>query len=229
MIQPTKTPMILASRSSRRRQLLDEAGYQYEIIIPSSEDESGLCSKCSPAEMVAQIAFHKARDVAQQIVARDKDFVTNWGLASELDPSHPTPEQADALNSMPNFLILACDTLAELDGQVLGKPDNMDHARRMLTMLRGREHRVLSGICLWNIPAGEPDLRVAVTRLRMDDISDADLEEYLETGKWEGKAGSFGYQDGWDWLHVLEGSESNVVGLPMEMLKEMLAKISHVK
>lgn len=200
--------LILASRSPRRRQLVTEAGYQYEIIVPSSEDESGLCSKCSPAEMVAQIAFHKARDVAAQLIAREKTVV----------------ERKSAQGSN-QYLILACDTLAELNGEVLGKPDNMDHARRMLMMLRGREHRVLSGICLWRIPDGEPDLRVAVTRLRMDDISDADLESYLETGKWEGKAGSFGYQDGWDWLHVLEGSESNVVGLPMELLKEMLAKV----
>ena len=93
--------------------------------------------------------------------------------------------------------------------------------------LRGREHRVLSGICLWDVPNGIPDLRVAVTRLRMDPINDAELEDYLATGKWSGKAGAFGYQDGWDWLHVIEGSESNVVGLPMELLAEMLQKIEN--
>jgi septum formation protein len=57
----------------------------------------------------------------------------------------------------------------------------------------------------------------------MDPISDDSLERYLATGDWEGKAGAFGYQDGLDWVHIVEGSESNVVGLPMELLQRMLA------
>jgi septum formation protein len=52
------------------------------------------------------------------------------------------------------------------------------------------------------------------------------LEQYLDTGQWEGKAGAFGYQDGLDWVHVIEGSESNVVGLPMELLGKMLAGLT---
>jgi septum formation protein len=56
----------------------------------------------------------------------------------------------------------------------------------------------------------------------MDAVSDRELEAYLDTGAWEGKAGAFGYQDGLDWIHLLDGSESNVVGLPLELLEEML-------
>jgi septum formation protein len=68
-------------------------------------------------------------------------------------------------------------------------------------------------------------VQVDVTRLVMDPISNEQLSEYLDTGAWEGKAGAFGYQDGLDWVHVIEGSESNVVGLPMELLAKMLASI----
>jgi septum formation protein len=68
-------------------------------------------------------------------------------------------------------------------------------------------------------------VQVDVTRLVMDPISDAELDAYLETEQWEGKAGAFGYQDGLDWVHVVEGSESNVVGLPMELLARMLERI----
>jgi septum formation protein len=68
-------------------------------------------------------------------------------------------------------------------------------------------------------------VQVDVTRLVMDPISDAELEAYLATEQWEGKAGAFGYQDGLDWVHVMEGSESNVVGLPMELLARMLETI----
>jgi len=59
----------------------------------------------------------------------------------------------------------------------------------------------------------------------MDKVTDGQLEAYLDTNKWEGKAGAFGYQDGWDWLHVTDGSESNVVGLPMETLAELLTTL----
>ena len=94
----------------------------------------------------------------------------------------------------------------------------------MLNTLSGREHRVFSGLCLWEFPDGEPAVRVAVTRLRMDRLTDGQLRDYVAGGQWEGKAGAFGYQDGIDWVHVIEGSESNVVGLPMELLAEMLAE-----
>jgi septum formation protein len=92
----------------------------------------------------------------------------------------------------------------------------------MLHLLRGREHHVLSGLCLWHVPSGRHWTEVAVTALLMEPLTDEQLEAYLETGAWEGKAGAFGYQDGHDWLRVLAGSESNVVGLPLELLAEMI-------
>ncbi len=132
---------------------------------------------------------------------------------------------ADVARRVGRGLILACDTVAECDGQVLGKPLDEDHARQMLKALRGREHRVLSGLCLWQQPAGGADVRVAVTTLRMDRLTDGQIDEYLATGAWQGKAGAFGYQDRLGWVHVAEGSESNVVGLPMELLAEMIAEV----
>jgi septum formation protein len=95
----------------------------------------------------------------------------------------------------------------------------------MLTQLSGREHRVISGICLWPLTNSPPLVRVAITRLRMDPLTDSQLDEYLHSGAWKGKAGAFGYQDRLGWVHIIEGSESNVVGLPMELLAEMLAEI----
>jgi len=120
-------------------------------------------------------------------------------------------------------LILACDTVAECDGRILGKPCDRDDARRMLETLRGRAHQVYSGLCLLRTAGGKPRVRAAVTRLRMDQLTDDQLEEYLASGAWQGKAGAFGYQDRLGWVHVVEGSESNVVGLPLELLAEMLS------
>jgi septum formation protein len=193
--------IVLASRSPRRRELLAEAGYRFEVIAPSESAECGVCSAESPPQLVARLALQKAADVVQQL---------------HRDPG----------TSLPNDpVVLGCDTVAECDGQVLGKPVDEDHARRMLQTLSGRWHRVFSGLCLWRLHAGEPLVRVAVTTLRMDSLTPQQLDEYLASGQWEGKAGAFGYQDRLGWVHVVEGSESNVVGLPLELLAEMLREV----
>jgi septum formation protein len=132
---------------------------------------------------------------------------------------------ADVAERCRSGLIVGCDTVAECLGQILGKPRDIQHARQMLSLIRGREHRVLSGLCLWDAASGRRQVGVAVTRLFMEPISDAQLQQYLASGDWDGKAGAFGYQDGHDWLRVLEGSESNVVGLPMELLAEMIREM----
>jgi septum formation protein len=121
-------------------------------------------------------------------------------------------------------LIVACDTVAECGGRILGKPRDKDDARRMLRTLRGQKHRVFSGLCLWEQPGGRADVRVDVTILRMDHLSDAQIDDYLAAGAWQSKAGAFGYQDRLGWVHVTRGSESNVVGLPLELLAQMLAE-----
>jgi septum formation protein len=181
--------LILASRSPRRRELLQEAGYAFEVIPPDDAAECGLCSGENPAQLVARLAYQKAANVAEKVASG---------------------------------LILGCDTVAECEGQILGKPRDVADARRMLQTLRGREHRVFSGLCLWRLPDGQPRVRVATTILCMDRLTDVQLDGYLADGQWEGKAGAFGYQDRLGWVHIVEGSATNVVGLPMELLEEMM-------
>lgn len=185
--------LILASQSPRRRELMTEAGLVFEVIAPHDSAECGVCSRETPPELVARLAFQKGCDVAERIESG---------------------------------LIVACDTVAECRGHILGKPKNRRHAREMLRLLRGTEHRVYSGLCLWRRPDNRLRTRVDVTVLRMDDLSDEQLTEYLDSNAWEGKAGAFGYQDRVGWLHVVEGSESNVVGLPMELLETMFAEFA---
>jgi septum formation protein len=194
--------LILASRSPRRRELLEEAGYRFEIVLPDeSAEEGGIRSGETPEDLVARLAVQKASDVAKRI---------HEGI-------HEGHERYERI-------ILGCDTVVECDGLILGKPCEVDDARRILHVLRGREHRVLSGLCLFPVPTGKPLVRVAVTRLRMDSLSRSAIDGYLAGGQWAGKAGAFGYQDRLDWVHILEGSESNVVGLPLELLAEMLCE-----
>jgi len=131
----------------------------------------------------------------------------------------------DVAKQYEHAVIIGCDTVAECMGTVLGKPVDIDDARRMLTMLRGKDHRVLSGLCIWKRPSDAVTLKLDITTLHMDNVTDSQVEEYLATEKWQGKAGAFGYQDGWDWLHVIQGSETNVIGLPMEVLADALSRI----
>jgi len=196
----SRPKLVLASRSPRRRELLAASGYRFEVRPPHPMAECGECGAGgteSPADLVARLASQKAADVAAQIAAEHG-----------------------------KGLVLGCDTVAECDGRILGKPADRPHAQRMLQTLSGRRHRVLTGVCLWNVRAGRLAVRVAVTTLRMDRLTQPQLDEYLDSGQWEGKAGAFGYQDRLGWVHVVEGSASNVVGLPLELLAEMLDDIA---
>jgi septum formation protein len=105
---------------------------------------------------------------------------------------------------------------------VLGKPNNVDHAKEMLLRLKGREHRVYSGLCLWSRASANRIIQVDCSTLILKNFTDAQLDEYLATDLWVGKAGSLGFQDGPPWLTLLKGSPTNVVGLPMELLSQTL-------
>ncbi len=189
-LQPT--PLILASNSPRRRELLTKAGYQFEV---------------SPADEAVEAAVPMTPDV--------RDYPVVLALA-----------KARAVCSRFSMgVVLAADTIAICDSEILGKPRDRSDARRMLELLSGREHDVLTAVVLVDCSSRTELSHLETTRLQMDELSDADLHRYLDSGLWQGKAGAFGYQDGWDWLHVIEGSEANVVGLPVERLPGLFAQL----
>jgi septum formation protein len=186
-------PIVLASQSPRRRQLLAEAGIAFEAVSPhpSAEPEGAAPEPGeTTAEFVQRLAFQKAMDVADRL---------------------PYPA-----------LVIGCDTVAEVDGIVLGKPADQGDARRILNLLNGRRHNVLSGLAL--VHSGNMVSRTgcAISQLDLHFPSDRELEEYLRSGEWQGKSGAFGYQDHHPWLTLVAGSADNVVGLPMELLDQMI-------
>lgn len=129
-------------------------------------------------------------------------------------------ETAHRVND-PTAVILAADTLVELDGEVLGKPGASERARAMLRALSGREHRVWSGVC---IREGERILAESeCTAVRFRALSDAEIEAYIATGEPLDKAGAYGYQ-GLASLFVerIEGDFFNVMGLPVCRVGQML-------
>ena len=188
----SKRKLILASQSPRRRQLLTEAGYQFDVDAPDDSVERGACSSCSPEELVVESAFLKAAAIAIR---------------------HQSG------------IVLAADTVAVCGSETLGKPTSREHAEKMLRLMSGKVHRVLTGVCLR--VAGTSKIRTWLeeTTLRMDVLSDRQLEEYLDSDQWVGKAGAFGYQDGLDWVHIEDGLASNVVGLPVERLEGWIGEL----
>jgi|TARA_R110002072_G_scaffold122589_2_gene257287 septum formation protein len=130
---------------------------------------------------------------------------------------------ADVVARIDDGLVLAADTVASCVGNILGKPHNRDHAEEMLRLLSGRNHDVFTGVCIWSRREEKFVADVVRTRLQMSELTEEQLTEHLDSLRWEGKAGAFGFQDGNDWLKVIgSDSESNVVGLPMERLAELL-------
>ncbi len=199
---PSAEPLILASGSPRRAQLLQAAGYVFSVLPAGDEAECGICSRETAPQLVARYAFRKAADVVRRIA-----------IDSE----------------QPRGLVVAADTVASCLGQILGKPSNREHAASMLKLLSGRTHDVYTGCCLWSVRQNRCLVDVVRSELTMQPLSDQMLNDYLDSMLWVGKAGAFGYQDGNDWLHVNpQHSESNVVGLPMERLAELLEQFDQI-
>ena len=190
MIQPV-LPLILASGSPRRRELLDLMGLTYTVETPDVDESfSG-----RPSETVMEISRRKAAAVA----ARHSDSI-----------------------------IIAADTLVFADG-ALGKPHTPERAKEMLRSLAGNWHHVYTGITVINTRSGRILRNVDKTRVHLVPMTEQEIEAYVATGEPLDKAGAYGIQGmGGMFVDRIDGSYSNVVGLPMSMLRIMLAQVGGV-
>lgn len=140
-------------------------------------------------------------------------------------------------SDVPDRMILACDTLGEIDDTPLGKPADRADAGRMINALAGRIHRVVTGVSLW-IPSGTASRRQAADNVRrpytihdavaestvlMEPIDAKAIEAYLASEAWRGKAGSCGLQDGLLPLRLVSGTADTVVGLPVALVEQLVA------
>lgn len=122
----------------------------------------------------------------------------------------------------PDATILAADTITVLGDEVFGKPDDREDAKRILKTLSGTLHSVMTGVCLLHPLTERRLINHGISTVRVRPLSDAMIESYLDTGQWQGKAGAYGIQDHDDpFVEHIDGSLSNVVGLPMELLGAM--------
>mgnify|MGYP000112009790 CR=1 FL=1 len=123
----------------------------------------------------------------------------------------------------PDKLVLAADTLVVFGDRPIGKPENADDARRIITLLAGTTHLVITGVTVMSM-SGFQQTRSAISAVRMRVMAPAEIEQYVASGRWQGKAGGYGIQDPDPIVVRSGGSVSNIIGLPMEIASEMLAE-----
>jgi septum formation protein len=121
-------------------------------------------------------------------------------------------------------IVLAADSVGWIDGHVIGKPEDAADARRILQTLSGRVHELWTGVCLWRAADGWQVQWQEVSRVQMKELSAGEIDAYLKTRQWEGCSGAYAIQEEGDpYLTVVEGSVTNVIGLPMESLATAFA------
>lgn len=125
-------------------------------------------------------------------------------------------------NRNPDACVLAADTVVALGDQLLGKPEDPAHAARMLAQLSGSTHAVTTGVALID-PSRKVDLATHVTSMvQMRRLSEDEIARYIASDQWRGKAGGYGIQDNDPFVTCMQGSVTNVIGLPMEKVQELL-------
>ena len=181
-------PLILASASPRRSDLLRQTGLEFSVL-PSDADEVSP-EHLSPQELCQLNAHRKARAVAKKC---------------------------------PDALVLGADTLVFLDRSVLGKPESKAEARSMLLRLQGRTHQVVTGVALLQLRTHLESLFAVVTDVRFRPLTPREVDEYLTRINPLDKAGAYAAQGfGTEIIERIEGSYTNVVGLPMEETERVL-------
>jgi len=171
-----------------------------------------------------------------------KMLMEEWGVPFEVKPSdvdEPTGGFADPRSfvqtvawskaaataaNIDDGLIIAADTIAWLEGQPLLKPDDRAHAKKMLTFMSGKTHELWTGLVLWRRPGDRIALLQERSLVHLAPMQEQDIEKYLDERIWKGCSGAYAIQRPTDpLLEVISGSVSNVIGLPMESLKALVA------
>jgi len=191
----------LASRSPRRRDLLKQIGVPFELLLLREDlrrgadvDETPLPDE-SPGVYVLRMAKEKAAMAVRQIAYR----------------------------ALPQKPVLAADTTVVFDGQIVGKPDDAEHAARILRALAGREHQVLTAVAV--ALREQVETQISVSSVWFREISDADIRRYCASGEPLDKAGAYGIQGrAGAFVTRIAGSYSGIMGLPLAETVELLQK-----
>lgn len=189
-----RVKLVLASGSPRRLALLEQAGLTPDLLNPTLIDELPRKNE-APRTLAKRLARSKAEAALHSRKVQD------------LGPAR---------------FVLAADTVVAVGRRIVPKPESIDEAAAALQLISGRAHRVYTGICIAT-PRNQLRDRVVETKVRFKRLSREDVESYLTSGEWRGKAGGYAIQGRAEcFVRAINGSYSNVVGLPLYEVVSML-------
>ena len=191
-------PLVLASASPRRQELLRNAGIEF-VVRAANITEIRL-----PSESPKKFAERMAREKASAI----------WNDAGSAHPLQRAQKGGATI-------VLGADTVVAVEDQVLGKPRDSEDAVRMLRLLSGRKHSVITGVCL--LGDGFEDVRSETTPVHFSELREPEIRSYVDSGEPMDKAGAYAIQGlASQWISKIEGDYNNVVGLPVDLVLRML-------
>ena len=205
------TFIYLASQSPRRQELLKQIGIRFEMLLPSPDEDSESIETPLPQE--------KARTYVERVtLAKSAAALARWKKSG-----------------LPWAPILCADTTVSLpkhpDGEILGKPMDAADAIRILTMLSGKAHEVLSSVAVTPKPDEKPMVLTQVSEVQFADLSTEQMDAYIASGEPFGKAGAYGIQGlGSAFIPSIRGSYSGIMGLPIYETQLLLdrAQVSRI-
>jgi septum formation protein len=205
--------LVLASASPRRRELLTHAGFTFEVR-PAHIPEEPRAGE-DPIAYVVRLAREKA-----EAVFRELDLKGHGFSRAESDPTKAGALAPEGSLSE-RLIVLGADTTVTLDSHILGKPANAADAVRMLRLLSGRTHRVITGVAV--VTAERTEVAAEVTAVKFLTLSEQDIAAYIATGEPMDKAGAYAIQGrAARWIPRIEGDYFNVVGLPIALVSTLL-------
>jgi septum formation protein len=210
--------LILASASPRRAELLRSAGYTFDVVV-ADVDESIRAGE-TPAIYVRRLAADKSAAAQSSVVS---GFPPPPGATARLAEARFAREDGSRTGDG-EVVILGADTTVVVDGEILGKPRDDDDGRAMLKRLSGKAHQVLTGVSLRH---GAYEVgRVETTSVVFRELTDEDITWYAESGEGRDKAGGYAIQGlASRFVPSIAGSYSNVVGLPLACVDELLRSL----
>ena len=202
-MNPKSSFIYLASQSPRRQELLKQIGVRFEMLLPTAGEDSESIEIPLPQE--------KARAYVERVtLAKSAAALNRWEKSG-----------------LPWAPILCADTTVSLpnspDGEILGKPTDTSDAARILNMLSGKVHEVLTAVAITATPTTTPKVLVQVSRVQFAGLSSTQIDAYIASGEPFGKAGAYGIQGlGGSFIPSIEGSYSGIMGLPLYETQQLL-------
>jgi septum formation protein len=189
--------IILASASPRRKELLTQAGYQFEVAPPDVDESSFEAGDVGADEYAERLALAKARSVARRFADR---------------------------------VVIGADTVVDFGGEIIGKAADAKQAGQITRKLFSAPHKVITGLAIVRLSDATQLVASDTTTVYPKRMTTKQIAEHISSGTWRDKAGAYAIQETGDqFVERIEGSLTNVMGLPMELLERMLARVRGVQ